>query len=187
MTVLSGILFLTFIVTIIVGFVKKNRILKLVSLGVFIIFCTIIIWTGGKFLNKSIHKISKILEPRSGNEIYDELLGKREHNCVKILNSQDQVIPKIDYAIWLEFETCSEEFDRIIKGHDFSENEIIITPKNKDWLIPLANTDNLKWFNPKSLGDTITVYEYASENNKNIQTIWTNRFKAKVFLRDISD
>ncbi|MBC7412521.1 MAG: hypothetical protein H7331_08735 [Bacteroidia bacterium] len=39
----------------------------------------------------------------------------------------------------------------------------------------------------KVQGDTIIVYEYSTNNSKNIQTIWTNLDSTKVFIRDIFD
>src|SRR5690606_39355592 len=65
-------------------------------------------------LSKTYNKVTETLSPRTGDEIYDALFDKRQTDCIKILNFQDQVVPKIDYAIWLHFETCPDELKRIL-------------------------------------------------------------------------
>ena len=99
------------------------------------------------------------------------------------MNYQDQVVPKIDYAIWLHFKTCPKELKRILSKHDFN-NEKLPTD-NWNGKIPLGKT--LEWFNPTTLGDTILVYEFSTDDSRNIQTIWTNLDSTEVFVRDILD
>ncbi len=183
LTIISGLIFIIFLVIIILGFTKKNKKLKLISLFVFLVFIGCTAWTGFKILNKTYNKVADTFKMRSGDEIYDALFDKRKTDCVKILNYQDQVIPKIDYAIWLHFETCPKEVKRILSKHNF-DAETLSTEK---WngKIPLGET--LDWFNPTILGDTIKVYEYSTNDSRSIQTIWTNLDSTKVFVRDILD
>lgn len=140
-------------------------------------------WTGYKFLTKSYNKVANTLKPRTGNEIYDALFGKRKYECVKVLNKQDQIVPKIDYAIWLHFETCPEELKRILSRHKFTSEKL----QTKDWNGKIPYGETLDWFNPTTLGDTIMVYEYSANNNRNIQTIWTSLDSTEVFAMDILD
>ncbi len=65
----------------------------------FLAFIGCVNWTGFKVLNKTYNKVTDTCKPRTGDEIYNALFDKRQTDCVKILNYQDQVIPKIDYAI----------------------------------------------------------------------------------------
>jgi len=183
LTVISGIAFLIFLVTLILGFIKKNKKLKLTSLMLFFAFIGLTAWTGFKFVNKTCNKVTETLRPRTGEEIYDTLFDKRQTDCVKILNYQDQVVPKIDYAIWLHFETCPSELKRILSRHEFTAEKLSTT--KWDGKIPYGET--LEWFNPTTLGDTIMVYEYSTNNSRNIQTIWMNLDSTKVFVRDILD
>jgi hypothetical protein len=166
--VISGLAFFVFLVILILGFTKKNKKLKLTALILFFAFIGLTAWTGFKFVSKTYNKVAETLRPRTGDEIYDALFDKRQTDCIKILNFQDQVVPKIDYAIWLHFETCPE-----------------LSTAKWDGKIPYGET--LDWFNPKTLGDTIMVYEYSTNDSKNIQTIWTNLDSTKVFVRDIFD
>ena len=183
LTILTGLVFLTFLVTIILGFTKKNKKLKLTSLFVFFAFIVCVGWTGYKIVNKTYNKVADTFKMRTGDEIYDALFDKRKTDCVKILNYQDQVVPKIDYAIWLHFKTCPKELERILSKHDFNNEKL--STDNWNGKIPLGET--LEWFNPTTLGDTILVYEFSTNDSRNIQTIWTNLDSSEVFVRDILD
>lgn len=151
---------------------KKNKRLKLIAILLLFVFNVLF-----------YIKVRETFRSRTGEEIYEALFGKQKNNCVAILNYQDQIIPKIDYAIWLQFETCPEELKRILSKHEFSEGKV--STDKWDGKIPYGET--IKWFNPKTLGDTIMVYEYSSDDSRNIQTIWANLDSTKVFVRDIFD
>jgi hypothetical protein len=183
LTIISGLVFLTFFVILMLGLTKKNKKLKLTSLIVFFTFIASLGWTGYKAVSKVYDKVADTFKIRTGDEIYDALFDKRKRSCIKILNYQDQVIPKIDYAIWLHFKTCPKELERILSKHYFDAEKI--STDNWNGKIPLE--ENLEWFNPTIFGDTIMVYEYSPSNNRNIKTIWTNLDSTEVFVRDILD
>jgi hypothetical protein len=183
LTVITGLAFLTFALFLSCGIIKKNRKLLLTSVFAFIVFISFASWTGYEFVTQSYNKVADTFKPRTGDEIYDALFDKRQINCVKVLNHQDQVVPKIDYAIWLHFETCPAELKRILSRHEFSGEKV--ATNGLDGKIPLGAT--LDWFKPATLGDTILVYEYSTENSRNIQTIWASVDSTKVFCRDIAD
>ena len=182
-TTISGLVLLTFLVTLILGFTKRNNKLKLTSFFIFFAFILSAGWTGYKIVSKTYNKVADTFQMRTGDEIYDALFDKRKTDCVKILNFQDQVVPKIDYAIWLHFETCPKKLERILSKHDFNSEKL----SNDNWngKTPLGET--LDWFNSTTLGDTIMVYEYSTDDIRNIQTIWTNLNSTEVFVRDILD
>jgi hypothetical protein len=183
LTVISGFTFLVFLMTLFLGFTKKNKKLKLTALLLFFAFIGLTTWAGAKFVSKTYNKVAETLKPRSGDEIYDALFDRRQTDCIKILNYQDQVVPKIDYAIWLHFESCPDELKRILSKHEFTTEKL--STAKWDNKIPYGET--LDWFNPMTLGDSIIVYEYSTNDRKNIQTIWTNLDSTKVFVRDILD
>jgi len=196
---MSGFVFLIFLVTLLLGFIKKKKKLKLASLFIFLTFIACATWTGYQiistafdaakhFSDKAVTLIDNIdfpkaFEPRTGDEIYDALFDKRKTDCIEVLNYQDQVVPKIDYAIWLHFKTCPEELKRILTKHDFSVEKL--TAENRSEKIPVEEW--LEWFAPITLGDTIIVYEYSSQDYRNIQTIWSKNDSTEVFVRDIFD
>jgi len=181
--IITGILFFVFCLTLVFGLIKRNQRLKLTSLLCFILFLVVAGWTGYKFVTKSYAKVADTLKPRTGDEIYDALFDQRRFNCVHILNYQDQVVPKIDYAIWLQFETCPDELRGILSRHEFSSEKL----PTKNWNAKIPYGETLDWFNPTTLGDTIMVYEYSTKNGRSIQTMWTNLDSTKVFCRDILD
>jgi hypothetical protein len=183
LTVISGLAFLLFLATLLLGLTKKNKKLKRTSLLLFFAFIGLTAWTTLKFVSKTYNKVTETLRPRTGDEIYDALFDKRQTDCIKILKYQDQVVPKIDYAIWLHFETCPDELKRILSKHPFSSEK----RSTAKWDGKIPYGEALDWFNPRTLGDTIMVYEYSSNDNKNIQTIWTNLDSTEVFVRDIFD
>jgi hypothetical protein len=183
LTVITGLTFVTFGLFLLFGIFQKNKKFILTSVFAFVVFLCFAGWTGYKFVTKSYNKVADTLRLRNGDEIYDALFDKRQTDCVKVLNYQDQVITKIDYAIWLHFETCSEELKRILSRHKFSGGKV--ATNGWDGKIPLGET--LDWFKPTTLGDTILVYEYSTDNSRNIQTIWTSLDSTKVFCRDILD
>lgn len=183
LTVITGLTFLIFGLTLVFGFIKKSRSLKLTSLFILFSFISLAGWTGYKFVTKSYNKVNDTLKPRTGDEIYDALFDKRKTDCVKILNHQDQVVPRIDYAIWLHFETCPKELNRILSRHEFTSLKL----PTMIWNGKIPYGETLDWFNPTTLGDTIMVYEYSTNDSRNIQTLWTSLDSTKVFCRDVLD
>src|SRR5688572_3757039 len=99
---IAVILFLGFLSTFLFGFIKKKRKYFFYAIGIFVLFgCTsaIIVY---KFVFKSYNKVTNAFKPRTGQEIYVALFEKPVNDCIKIINYKDQIIPKIDYAIWLQ-------------------------------------------------------------------------------------
>ena len=123
------------------------------------------------------------LKPRAGEEIYKALFGQDESGCVRVTNSQDQIIPKIDVAIWLKFETCPPELKRILSQHTFDFGKV----ETASWTESIPYGETIDWVNPQIMGDTIFVFEYSSKDGKNIQTLWTSRDSTRVLCRDIFD
>ncbi len=180
--VLTTIVFITFLVTFIIGSIKKKRRTIFTSVVIlFLAFC-FGLWTVYLFTRKSYNRLTGTFRPRAGIEIYTALFGQPESECVELLNYQDQVVPKIDYAIWLHFKTCPEELQRILKLHNFNA-EIVST---KDWNTdgPLANEN---WFKPETLGDSIIVFIYNKDEYGNGQYIYSSLDSTNAFCKDIAD
>ena len=70
----SCIGFVCFIVLLIVGLFKKSTTLILSSLLILVISIFLGVFTGYRTYMKSVQKISKIMEPRDGKDIYNALL-----------------------------------------------------------------------------------------------------------------
>ena len=183
LSISTGFAFLLFIAVLITAIIKKKKALWLSAVMLFVLFASLLGFTGYTLASKTYNKVAGAVKPRTGDEIYDALFGKRQIDCVKVIHSQDQVVPKIDYAIWLYFETCPGELGRLLKRHDFSMTRIPAERLNA--AIPLG--DSVPWFKPESMGGAITVYEYATDDSRGIQTFWVSADSTQVYCRDIWD
>ncbi|MFM2048763.1 MAG: hypothetical protein RI955_1311 [Bacteroidota bacterium] len=181
-TIFSGLLFFVFLATFIFGLIKKTKKNILISIGTLILFIGCTGWTSYLFVTKSYNKVAQVFKPRTGEEIYSALFGKTNSNCLQVVNYQDQVVPKIDYAIWLHFTICPNELKRILKLHDFEFKK----QSTKGWQTdgPSANE---KWFKPETLGDSVLVFKYHKDDNGNGQTIYSSLDSTKVFCIDVLD
>ena len=180
--ILSGTLFISFLALLLIGAFRKNRVIIFSSLVTLVIALGSAFWTAYLLLNKTYHKVSETLKPRLGVEIYSALFGKSENDCVKVLNYQDQIVPKIDYAIWLEFETCPQELKRILNQHEFITSKVAKTEVEQNGL-----SENINWFNPQTLGDSLLVFVYKKDNFGNGQTIYSSLDSTRVFCSDVLD
>ena len=178
----SGLLFIGFLTTLIFGLVKKKRKIVFTSIAVFLICAGCGIWTAYLFVSKSYRHINNSFQPRTGEEIYTALFGKTNGQCVKVLNYQDQVVPKIDYAIWLNFTSCPNELSRILqqKKYQFEKQS------TQGWNTQQPNANNM-WFKPENLGDSVLVFEFKLGEYGNGQKIYSNLDSTEVFCVDILD
>lgn len=179
--ILSILLFIGFLITLILGLVMKNR--NLVIAGV---FCLVIFFiTGGLAFYKTAikvrAKVTETFKPRSGDEIYAALFGKPDTACVQILHSQDQKIPRIDYAIWLHFKTCPNELHRILSLQQFEKEKI----STEDLYVDQPSENN-QWFKPELMGDSIYIYK-SNDEYSNGQTIYSNLNETEAYCKDVLD
>ena len=117
---ISGILLFTAIILLLIGLWKKKSTLMKIAVFAFVLS----VGTGGYSIYVLANKTYHALQPRTGEEIYAALFGKPASKCVKVLNYQDQVVPKIDYAIWLHFKTCPDEMRRILSQKNYAFEKI---------------------------------------------------------------
>jgi hypothetical protein len=179
---LTGLFFISFIFTLIIGIVKKNSKFIIISIISIIFAFSVGLFTGYQFVKKSTNKVATFLKPRTGEEIYKALFGKSQSGCVKILNYQDQEIPKIDYAIWLHFKTCPDELNRILTLQQYDSK--IISTKG---IISSGPSASENWFKPELLGDSILEFYYKKDEYGNGQEIYCNLDSTEVYCKDILD
>ena len=122
-----------------------------------------------------------MLKFRTGDEAYRDLFGMPDSSCVKVIGFQDQILPKIDYAISLHAKTCPDEMKRLVSLHPFTEKRV---PAKEVSLSAIPSHD---WLRPQELGDTIIVYTYVKDEFGNGQTIYCNTSFTEVYLLDIAD
>ena len=173
---LAGFLLFTFVFFIITGIKRKSKSKIIVSF--FFLFFAILVsaWTVYTFVSKSYVAIANNFKPRNGLEIYTALFGKDLNNCVTVLNKMDQVIPRLDCCIWLEFKTCPIELNRIISQHVYKETKHQSLDTSQ--YIP-TYSPRPDWWKPYVLADSITVLRDFNYDNP-------NRDKVLIFSRDSS-
>ena len=110
---------LVFLVIFIRGLIEKR--IRTILFSLILLFLGVCsgLWAVYLFTSKSYKVINDVFKPRSGDKIYEALFGLPVSNCVIILNYQDQVVPRIDYAIWLHFKTCPAELERIVSLRNY--------------------------------------------------------------------
>lgn len=177
-TVISCVFCIAFFSMLLLGIFKKNRSTIIGSIFTLAIAICSSSWTFYLAVNKSYHRVTETLKPRSGKEIYTALFGKTLNDCVKILNHQDQVVPKIDCAIWLHVETCPRELNRILKLHEFTVNKVSSLDLDEN---------RPSWFKTQTLGDSILIFIYNKDEYGNGQTIYSSRDSSEIFCKDVWD
>lgn len=182
LTVILGLIFILFLTKLIFGIAKRKQKLIFISVVLFLFLTISCSWVFYVFSRKSYEHVVNMLRPRTGEEIYVALFGKTNNKCLKILNHQDQLIPKIDYAIWLHLQTCPEELKRILQLHNFKTDK----ESTKGWQTdgPSANE---KWFKPEKLGDSVLVFRYKKDDYGNGQTIYSSFDSTEIFCIDVLD
>jgi hypothetical protein len=175
---LSGLLFLFAVICLIVGLFRDHKGLKWIG----IITLSISLLSGGASIYNLVVKVKQISKPRTGEEIYAALFGKPASNCVKVLHYQDQVVPKIDYAIWLHFKTCPDEMKRILSQHNYEFEKISGQDSHNNG--PSANNN---WFKPEQLGDSVLSFKFKKDEYGNVQTIYLNRDSTEAYCIDVMD
>lgn len=181
-SMITGFLFIVFLATLIYGLVRKQRLFVFLSLAILFVVIGFAGWTGYKLASNTYHTVTEIFKPRTGDDIYKALFGKPVNNCLRVLNYQDQVVPKVDYAIWLHFATCAGEIDRVLNGNDYTMEKLPAKDLHID--SPSAN-DN--WFKPETLGDSVLVFKHKKDESGNGQTIYLSIDSTIAYCIDIQD
>lgn len=173
---LAGFLFLAFVFSVIIGIKRKSKPKIIISI-LFLFFAVIVsAWTVYTFGSKSYTAIKNNFKSRNGLEIYTALFGKDSSNCVIVLNKMDQIIPRLDCCIWLEFTTCQQELNRIISQHIYKETRYrsLDTAQYIPTYSPMPD-----WWKPYILADSVIVMQDFNFDNP-------NRDKILIFSKDSS-
>ena len=174
--IIGGLSLITFLFFIIKSLIKKSKKNIFISFGFLCLTLCIGTWVVYNFAIKSYNKIAKTFKPRSGIEIYSALFGKPEDNCVKVLNKTDQVVPRLDCCVWLEFTTCPTELNRVISQYNYKLTEYSSSDTSN--YIPDYSPKPF-WWTPYNLGDSVIVMRDFNFDNP-------NRDKILIFSKDSS-
>ncbi|RZJ71784.1 hypothetical protein [Flavobacterium sp.] len=171
-SILTLLVFATFLAMLVLGFKNKNR--KVIKVAFLALFCSLscAIWTIHLNAIKSYSQLSNVFTPRTGDEIYNAMFGQLRFDCVKVLNYQDRVIPMIDSEIKLHFKTCPQEIKKILIPNTFKAKIMVASE--------LAPGDG--WFRPETLGESILFFE-AKDKKGNTVNIYASRDCTNCFAR----
>lgn len=176
--VITLVLFSAFLILLITGIIKQNRKLiysSLIALGLSIV-CGICV---GVIVAKTVYTAVKTGEnplKRSGMEIYTALFDDPETSCVKVLNSQDQYVPRVDCCIWLEFTTCPNELNRIITANKLKPNEEDI-----------PDHDSPDWFRKQNLDGYAIRRKFSYSDPNHDVILWFSKDSTHAFYCDMAE
>jgi hypothetical protein len=169
--IVSGIMFLAFLYYLFKAILKKKTNALFISVALFIITCFLAAATVSTITKKMFDPIKGALGsakdafgPRTGLRIYIALFDRPYHDCVTVLNKKDQVVPRLDCCIWLEFKTCPKELERIIaqQPYEFSKHSALDTNS----YVP-SYSPRPEWWTPHIFGDSVNIARVFSFDDPN--------------------
>ncbi len=188
--IVTGFFTLAFLILVLSGFVKKKR--SLIYVAIVFLFAALLagLQTGYTVANKTYDRIKTVeiespFKSRTGIEIYTALFGPPVQNCVRVVNQTDQIVPRLDCCIWLEFKTCPAELNRLIALEQYEKRTLLVN----DTITYLPNySAKPEWFQPGTLGDSIYVFQnYNSENPSRSQILIFSRDSSHAYYCDTAD
>lgn len=181
---LSGVLLVSLVVLLLTILLsrKLRKVVLVYAVGTLLIFGGAGSWTAYLLARNSYRRLAKAVQPRTGPEIYAALFKAPATTCVRVMQAQDQVVPKIDYAIWLEFTTCPTELRRVLSLHPY----VATKEATYEWNTTSPAAGN-NWFRPESLGDTVLVFRYRRNAYGSGQTIFAALDSTKAYCQDASE
>lgn len=155
---------------------------SLFKTGVFLTIPAMVLgaWLIFSISGDMFQKVKETVAPRTGMEIYHALLGMPESDCVEVVNYRDQVIPKLDYAIWLEVRTCPVEMKKVLSAKPYSVEFIKTESKAK------RNSDP-DWFDLSIMGDSCWSFRNERDAYGNGTYLILSKDSTRLFLKDIGD
>lgn len=161
---LTILLALAFLIFLILGITKKKSKWFITS-GI----CLVLAFFTGFFmlfsvLLKTQDKIITAMRPRTGQSIYNALFGVPAKPCVQVKRYKDQVVPRLDCCIWLEFNTCPEELQRIIKQQSYQNQQHAAADSSS--YLP-SYSDRPVWWEPWDLGEKLNSLQHIDPADPN--------------------
>jgi hypothetical protein len=137
----------------------------------------LVLFAGIKLIRKTSSKLKRTaaivkesIGPRSGETIYIALFGRPQSNCLQVVHYKDQLVPRLDCCIWLEFKTCPSELTRIIAADEVFRK---IIPDVVNTTDAVGYTPMPGWWQPSTLGDARIVLRDFNPGDPNHDRILT--------------
>jgi hypothetical protein len=148
-----------------------------------------IVWMGvlayRSFSNKVKKEMNEHLKPRTGREAYVALFGEPVDSCLKVLNLKDQIVPRLDCCIWLEFETCPSELKRVLAQKTYATKSITSFDQSK---YASNQSQAPAWWKPDVLGRNFTECLHENETAPGAyQVLFFAKDSSHAFYCDLAD
>jgi hypothetical protein len=131
----------------------RRKLRKIWTLGTLMLSGLCFGWLGIKAARKvyragtqAMADVPERFARRSGKEIYNALFGSAVAGCMQVENYQDQIVPRLDCCIWLEFKTCPAELKRILAANSYKAMPYDSVNDASDY------SPKPTWWNPETLG-----------------------------------
>jgi len=180
---ITGILFLVFIVFIFLVVRRRKRIFFYYACMALFMAGIAGAWTGYKLLKKSYHKVREVLGPRSGIQIYTAIFEEPGSSCLQVINQKDQTVPRLDCCIFLECYTCPEEMKRIVARHPYEVKTLMLSDTTA---FRLSYGPQPEWWKPTTLGDNMKMLLFTESSNREL-TLFLNKDSTHMFYCDMAD
>lgn len=131
------------------------------------------------FLSKTSQHLSKTLTARTGEEIYTALFSTPSTDSLVVVHHQDQIIPRLDAAIYLHFFTTPSELERVLKQAAYTQTTVSH--------IQLSINERPAWFRPEALGDSIHIFRKEANAYGAYQILYSNLDLTEVYCMDVAD
>lgn len=160
---------------------NKTGVKSKIPLLAFLVFIIVLGFSAYRFFYKGYRFINSTVKTvhRDSNSIYKSIFGKEALGCVTVLNSQDQLVPKIDDAIYLHCYTCSEEVMRITKRYSYTVEKMASSK--------VDTAASCSWYKPQLLGDSILFLQTTIAEGQHWQYIYLSTDSTEMYFRDVAD
>ncbi len=155
-------------VLLVVLWLSGRQLHKTWTLGALLLSGLCIGWLGIKAAHKAyragtqaVASVPEYFARRSGKEIYSALFGSPIANCMQMENFQDQLVPRLDCCIWLEFRTCPAELKRILSASSYRK----MSYDSVDYISKYSPEP--MWWKPETLGRKAVAVRKQTITNPN--------------------
>ena len=163
--VLAGGLLIAALGLLFYGIATRRRRVSYLVLASLLLGLGVAGWAAYRVSYKTYRHVAEAVRPRTGEEIYAALFGRARPGCLRVIHHQDQLVPRLDCCIWLEFRACPAEIKRIL-AHDTA-----FRPVSQPVPPLLPDTANYSpkptWWRPGRLGRAALLRQKFQPSNPN--------------------
>lgn len=171
----SIILLLLFGVLLLIGIVRKRVNLVIAAVASFVLFMIAGGITAYKMIKVTVTAAEGLATGKTGEEIYEDLLGAKPGQCVIVYASSAAIIATSGEPASVCFKTCPEEMRHVLS---LATYEVAKRPTSEVAMEAEKCCDN--YFSYARFGDTLSEYIRAEEHGRTC-TIWLSMDSTHAF------